>query len=161
MEGIQNEIRTRSERDTNLHHSRPSRDETRQGSMQGCIGIPLLECQVSWNKHLKNEIHARKTRLAWDHAVPVQNTKPFKSRKYTPKYTSEPQIQTKITKKYKSHPILCSFHIFCWCFGFWSVFWGVFSGFEGFCILHGDRVILKIGINSGNKSSPSLTMNDF
>ena len=27
-------------------------------------------------------------------------------------------------------------------FRFWSVFWGVVSGFEGFCILYGDRMTL-------------------
>ena len=60
MVSIQIEIRTRSERDTNLH--RPWRDETGSNPVYTriiLIGVPGVL------KHLKNEIHTWKSRSAW------------------------------------------------------------------------------------------------
>ena len=76
-------------------------DEAYWGSKDWGI---LLKEQLGLQPHGPGK--SVKTAKIWDHVVPVQNTKPFESRKYTPKYTSEPKRQTKLRNKYENGPTL-------------------------------------------------------
>ena len=66
---------------------------------------------------------------------PTEYTRPFESRKYTPKYTSELKIQTKIQKNTK----ITHFRIF-------FVFWSVFSVLKciSACIFGSRRVLYSV-----------------
>ena len=75
--------------------------------------------------------------LNWDHAVPIQNTKPFESRKYAPKYTSEPKIQTEIRKEYENHPFSYFFRISVCIFGSEVYFGAYFRDSKGFVFCTG------------------------
>ena len=60
MVSIQNEIRSRSERDTNLHNLRPLRDKTGKHTRIFLIGVP-----VSWNCETPRKKDTWKTTSAW------------------------------------------------------------------------------------------------
>ena len=92
---------------------------------------------------------ARKYFRYCDHTLPIQNTKPVPTPKYTPeidpKSPSKTEIQKKKNRKYTKLGDFRIFFVLFLYFGFgggiWGVFRGVFWGSGRFCVLYGERMI--------------------
>ena len=105
------------------------------------------------NNHNNNNNKNKRIGIMWS---PYRMQNPS-----NPEDTPENTLQN---RKYGNNTKLGDFHIF---FGFslyfrlwsvfWGVFWGVFAGFEGLCILYGDRMILTREASGDGTSSKRLT----